>query len=56
VFEQSCHLEDAVKELRAMVEVEIAHGVLPSEQSLCDLDKVVGGLVVEVAGDPNGCR
>lgn len=40
----------------AEVEVEIAHGVLPSERSLCDLDKVVGGLVVEVAGDPNGGR
>jgi hypothetical protein len=36
--------------------VKIAHGVLPSEQSLCDLDKVVGALVVEVAGDPNGGR
>jgi hypothetical protein len=36
--------------------VKITHGVLASEQSLCDVDKVVGGLVVEVAGDPNGGR
>jgi hypothetical protein len=36
--------------------MKISHGVLPRKQSGCDLDKVIGGLVVEIPSDRNGGR